>query len=147
MTWTIRSIGSILPRFMRRFPFSAVFASFPEDEEVGVVLSGVDLFDRAAHAGTVFPHDDEEVFCDEAHVFVGVHDLDMSESLSVCADFVLAFDDEDAAFAQDAQGFDTGFQVEVEDGVVVLALGLPTGCVICVVPLERMVSLVGATSR
>ena len=89
-----------------------------------MILPGVDLFDHAANAGSVFADDNEQVFGDETHLFVGVHDLDVSEALAVGADFVLAFDDEDASVAEDAVSLDAGLDVEVKDGVVVLAAGL-----------------------
>ena len=58
-----------------------------------MILSGVVLCQDPAHAGTVRPNQNEKVFNDESVSSSKlVHDLNMSQALSICADLILTFD-------------------------------------------------------
>ena len=76
-----------------------------------MVLSRVGLFQQPAHPRLVGPHDNEQVFAEEAHICIRGDDFDMGEVLAVGADFILTFHNEHAAVAQDAMGFASSFLV------------------------------------
>lgn len=64
-------------------------------------LPRMNLLYNSTDAGTVVPHDDEEVLRDEPHLLVVRHDLYVGKPLSIRADFILALDDQDSTVAQD----------------------------------------------
>ena len=62
----------------------------------------------------------------------------MGQPLTVCAYFVLAFDDVDPAFPQHSPSFPRSLKIEIEDGFVIFLLGL--GCIVFVINLEVLMS-------
>ena len=61
-----------------------------------MVLSGVNLANHPANAWPVSAKDNKQIFRDEPNLLVHLNDLDMGEPLAICADFVLAFYNENA---------------------------------------------------
>jgi len=78
------------------------------------------LLFNATHCWSVWSHEDEEVLGIKAERLIVCDDLHMRQVLYVSANLVLAFDNQDAIFAQDAMGLLAGFEVKVEDGIMVL---------------------------
>jgi len=78
-----------------------------------VVLPGVQLPEDSADARTILPRQDEAVlgYVAVGHIFVDK--LDVGKALLACANFILAFYDQDTAMPEHAGGFLRRCKVEV----------------------------------
>src|SRR5262245_5759859 len=101
-----------------------------------MVLSGMDLSNHAAHTGAIVTDNYEEVFSNEADLFVHLHNLYVCEPLAICANFVLALYDQDALLFQDSIRLFAAVAVEVKHSFVILALSLVPARIVPIVALE-----------
>ena len=67
-----------------------------------MVFSRMDLAHHAANPRAIGSHDDEKVFGNESDLLIYAHDFNMSESLTVRTHLVLAFNDKNALFLENA---------------------------------------------
>ena len=70
-----------------------------------MILPSMYLADGAADSRSVIADDHEEVLCNESHFLVCLYDFYMRESLPVRAHLILALDDQNSTFPQDAMCF------------------------------------------
>ena len=102
-----------------------------------MVLPGVHLPFRPAHAGAVVADDDEQVLGDESQGPVFPDQFEVREPLPIRADLVLALHDEHPEIAQHAVRLPPSVHIEFDHRLVVLAASAGPGVVVPVVGLER----------
>jgi hypothetical protein len=96
---------------------------------------------ESAHAGPSVTKDNKQILRDKSVVREFVDEFDMCQTLLVCADLVLAFDDVGATLPEDTQYFARRGVVEVKNRFVVLLLrGSLVVPIICLVILMVDVS-------
>ena len=67
-----------------------------------MILPCMHLADGAAYSRSVVADDHKEVLCNKSHFLVCLYDFYMRESLPVRAHLILALDDQNPTFPQDA---------------------------------------------
>ena len=84
----------------------------------------MNLTNCATDSRPVVSDHDEKIFSYEPQFLICIHDLNMSESLAIGADFILTFDDEDASFSKNAPRFPSSFLIQVYNCLMIFAAGL-----------------------
>ena len=67
-----------------------------------MILPSMYLADGTAYSRSVIADDHKEVLCNESHFLVRLYDFNMCEPLPVRTHLILALDDQNATFPQDA---------------------------------------------
>jgi hypothetical protein len=80
------------------FPSSCTGSVFPEDQKIGMVLTGVNLANHAANSRAIVADYYKQIFRYESEFFVHLHDFNMRKPLAVGAYLILAFYDQDSLF-------------------------------------------------
>src|ERR1041384_1407650 len=78
------------------FPSVVSTAAFPEHKEIRVIFSCVNLPHHPANTRAVVADDDEQIFRNKPDLLIHLDDFNVSESLAIGANFVLAFYNENA---------------------------------------------------
>ena len=102
---------------------------------------------HTAYAWTVVTHYHEQVFGNKTHVFILLHDLDMSESLPVGTYFVLALDDEYSAIPQYPVSLSTAINVQFKNSFVIFAPRPITRAIVAVVAFVWILARVRGATR
>ena len=94
---------------------------------------------NTANSWSIVAYHDKQVFSNKSHSSACLHDLDMCKALSVGADLILAFDNEDSSVAQHAMRFPSCIEVQIQHSLVILASRLSSRPIIPVVDLKVLV--------
>ena len=97
------------------------------------------LTHHAANTWAIAPDDNEQILGNESHLLIHAHDLNMSESLAVGANLILAFHDEYTPLPQNAICFTPPASVEIKNRFVILTRGLIPTHVVAIVSFKRLV--------
>jgi hypothetical protein len=80
----------------------------------------MDLFKNSADTGPTPPHHNKEILYDEPFCSEFIDNFYMSQSLSVCANLVLAFYDVQPFDAENSPSFAGRQEVQIQDGFMIL---------------------------